>query len=490
MSGTLSRRDFLRWSAMATGAALLAACAPKAAPAPTEAPTEVVQEATAAPAATTVPTEAATAAPAKEVTLRFASFDWGSYGEMSEPDFWAKVAWPKFQETHPNIKFAFEPLGDGWETKTMTQAAAGTAPDLLCTWSPITEMWAEKGVLLDLQPLVDRDIPDADQRFVPFIWQQMINPFNHIRMAVPLSLDITSVYYAKQAWQEAGVPLPTTDWTLEDYAAAACNLVTKDASGKLTRWGGCFRYAGDWWNGYFFYVEAFGGQIRDEDTRMKCLLGEPETQEALEWIRKLMWEQNCFVQPNQVNSAGLADFWSGAMPAGLIASTEQSICVTYLVVNAPGTDWDIAHIPQGPKGRASMGIPGVFVMYKGVKERGTQDAAWEMMKFMIDEWFQAETMALTAYGPVLNSLLDKWISSVRAQFPELEGKRLETLTEAVRMGYPKQTPMFRYQTVAQEIIDPAMEAIFVTGEKPVSSLKDIIEKVDKSQEDALARANA
>ena len=43
--------------------------------------------------------------------------------------------------------------------------AAGTAPDAISIWPPIINTWAEKQQLLDLHPLVDLDIPDADDIF-------------------------------------------------------------------------------------------------------------------------------------------------------------------------------------------------------------------------------------------------------------------------------------------------------------------------------------
>jgi rhodanese-related sulfurtransferase len=48
-------------------------------------------------------------------------------------------------------------------------------------------------------------------------------------------------------------------------------------------------------------------------------------------------------------------------------------------------EWDIAHIPQGPQDRACMGVPDEWVIYKGVVDRGNQDAAWAMMKWQSEE---------------------------------------------------------------------------------------------------------
>jgi len=119
--------------------------------------------------------------------------------------------------------------------------AAGTAPDIISVWSPSLETWAKKDQLLDLQPLVDADFPDADTRFIDFAWEQMWNPYKEIRMAMLADLDITSLYYDKRAFDEAGVDYPSLEWDVADYTQAATALTVADASGSVTRWGGQLR---------------------------------------------------------------------------------------------------------------------------------------------------------------------------------------------------------------------------------------------------------
>ncbi len=480
----MTRRRFLYWGLAATGGTMLAACSPKPAPAPTAAP---------AGAATTEATQAtaepATVAPSpapKEVEIRLAEFDYVVAGGENYSDWLKRVVWAKFQEAHPNVKITFEPYGDGWDTKTLTQMAAGTAPDFLLVWAPILQTWAEKGQLVDIQPLIDRDMPEADKVFIPWCWEQMWHPFLKMRMGIPMGLDITSCYYNKTAFQEDGVPLPTKDWTTDDYVATASKLVKKDASGQVTRWGGHFRP--DYWNGYFQYVAAFGGQTRDEETWMKCLLGEPDAQAGLEWMRRAMWDLNAFIQDNQLAS-GTRDAWTGALPSGLVCFVERSLGdIPTFLQDIKDFEWDIAHIPQGPKGRSCMGLPSAEVIYKGTADRGNLDAAWKLAKFYGGEFFNEEYSAVSGFLPLLPPLLDKWASNLRAKEPRLGKIRLETVIEQVNMGYPKGTPMFRFQSAAQEIIDPAMQQIYTEGTAPVSLLKDITADVEKAQQEALARA--
>ncbi|HXF60287.1 MAG TPA: extracellular solute-binding protein, partial [Caldilineaceae bacterium] len=328
----MHRREFLRLSGLTAGAALIAACTPAAPAAQEQAAGE------AAPAAATP-------------QIRFASFDWFAYVPGQTWDsYHLEEAFPEFKRVYPNVELLWEPHGDGWEEKVLTQMAAGTAPDIMSTWPPVINTWAERQQLLDLQPLVDVDLPNANELFFETQWAQMWDPFNQIRMGMITGVDVTSVYYDRRAFEEAGLDEPTGEWTVEEYTEAAEKLTVRDANGNVTRWGGQLRP--DFVLGYFYYVEAFGGKVRDDDTQLICLLGEEPALQALEWIRQGMWDINCFAQTNQINATGLPNTWTGALPAGVLAFAERSADQFFALAEAmPEGSWNLTHIPAGPVDR-------------------------------------------------------------------------------------------------------------------------------------------
>jgi ABC-type glycerol-3-phosphate transport system substrate-binding protein len=490
---SVTRREFLRLAGLAGATAAVAACGgPAAAPASTAAPA-----ATAPPAATEAPQPAAeqlttapqpTVAPvAEKASVRYAMWDWYAYAPGVAWNEWNQSeAFPKFKEEQPNIEVTWEPLGDGWASKILTQMAAGEAPDIIAVWSPSLETWSEKDQLLDLQPLVDADIPNADQIYIKDAWAQMWNPFKQMRMAMLADLDITSIYVDKKAFADAGLETPTLEWDTARYTDAAQKLTKKDASGNITRWGTELRPA--YYDGYFHYVEAYGGQVRDEETRMTCMLDSPEAQAGLEWMRSGMWDLNCFMQPNQSAASGLPNTWTGLLPAGLLAMAERSADQFFALADSmPEGGWDVCHIPKGPVTRSCMGLPDEWAMYKGVIDRGNKDAAWSFMKFLVGDWYQSKIVGVAGRIPGLLSEGAKWADALRNLDPRLKSVRLETLIEQVNLGYPVRSPTFRYQQVADELITPAMQSIFTEGKEPVSIFKEIAPKVTAAEKEALAR---
>jgi ABC-type glycerol-3-phosphate transport system substrate-binding protein len=238
-----------------------------------------------------------------------------------------------------------------------------------------------------------------------------------------------------------------------------------------------------------YYVEAFGGTVRDEETRMICGLDGPDAQAGLEWMRQGMWELNCFAQPNQMAATGLPSTWTGVLPAGVLACAERSADQFFALADTmPEGGWDLAHIPSGPKGRACMAVPDDWVIYKGAVDRGTKDAAWTFMKFLVGDWYQGKVASVAGRVPGLLSQVEGWAPALRGLDSRLEKVSLNVLAEQVDMGYAKRGPTFRFQQVAEELINPAMEAIFVEGKEPVSIFKEIAPQVTQAQKDALARA--
>lgn len=91
------------------------------------------------------------------------------------------------------------------------------------------------GYFLDLSPLTSVDSQLNSDDFYPAAWQSF--QWDRGIWALPSSLDLVVVSYDAEALNQAGVPLPTTSWTLTDYADAAIKLTTKDANGSVIRAG-------------------------------------------------------------------------------------------------------------------------------------------------------------------------------------------------------------------------------------------------------------
>lgn len=243
--GPVSRRGFLGFGALSgfAAAALLAGCGQSAAPsssatspassaantpasaAPTAAPTAASSAAAAAPTPTTGPAPQATSAPVQgPVNLRFNNWDVGPLGPKLFGDIFAV-----YTASHPNVKVQTDfTTYDELYPKMITEAAAGTADDILNidgVWFPSL---AEKGVPHVIDQWMGKDIDPQD--FFP-LWKLYCNYKGHwygFNYAVTSELPILNL----DAFKQAGVTVPdTTTWTWDDFVTIATKL-TLDKNGK------------------------------------------------------------------------------------------------------------------------------------------------------------------------------------------------------------------------------------------------------------------
>jgi multiple sugar transport system substrate-binding protein len=455
---------------------ILAACTPKAtATVPTQAATESVKEQVDAP--TAEPPEKAVQ------TIRFyeSGGAWQSWVE--------KLALPQFYDKYPHIKIEYEPIDwDGFPNKTLTQMAAGTAPDVLHGWSQIFQAWQSKKQLLDLTPLVEADFPVADlQDQIPFQWDTLVDPWTHERFAIPGYVDSQIIYYNKDMFDEMGLAYPNKNWKYDDYAETSRKLVKKNAS-EIERWGGWYWYTS--WTFNSCHINAFGGKVRDDETWMKSQFHTEETKAAIDWIRKRIWEDKSWINDSQMSGLGISGDSSQLFATGTFGMMEADIEFWPDMAKNVNFKWDIMHLPTGSGGRHALGDNDAWCMYKGTHDRGGDNAvsaAWQWMKFMNSEPFQKLIITQSGNVPARKSVNKEWPAMMRKTFPALADVTLEVIPEAFEMNYLTASEQFRFQADAEPIVTAALEKIWQTGTAGVEILDQVSADIDKSQEAALQK---
>ncbi|MEM9952203.1 MAG: extracellular solute-binding protein [Chloroflexota bacterium] len=87
------------------------------------------------------------------------------------------------------------------------------------------------GMYLDIAPLLNAD-PDANvDDFYPVLLQSM--QWDNGTWGLPMTASVQVVVYDQNAFDEAGVPYPSTSWTLSDFTNAGATLAEVDADGRI-----------------------------------------------------------------------------------------------------------------------------------------------------------------------------------------------------------------------------------------------------------------
>jgi multiple sugar transport system substrate-binding protein len=213
----VSRRQFLKASAVALSGAVLAACG--ATPTPTAVPAAAPKPTT-PPAPTAVPTAAA--AP---VTLKFACWDYELYG-------YDKALIEAFMKKYPNIKVDVTTIPNAdYDNKINIMLSGGEVLDVLYAKSvALFGNLIFKNLLMDLKPLLDKDKVDLTPYGASIAAYMTMG--NQI-LGLPYRYDRYLIYFNKDIFDAAKEPIPSLDLTWDDYRALALKLTKGTGTDKI-----------------------------------------------------------------------------------------------------------------------------------------------------------------------------------------------------------------------------------------------------------------
>jgi len=288
-------------------------------------------------------------------------------------------------------------------------------------------------------------------------------------------VNIMFTWYRKDLFDKAGVKYPTLDWTHDDYAEAARKLTVKDSAGKVTQYGLAFpAYS---WDRYWYKPVIWGGHTVDPADNTKAVFDSEQSLAAFEWSRKLMWGDKAMLQPMDLGSQ--APNFRLFFNTGRFAMAEDGFYPFEMDDQMKEIPWAYAHTPKGPNGqRKVLGTTDGSAIWKGSKQ---QDLAWQLSKWIAGPVNQQAIVASSGRCPVRFSVLDGPPENDVKARPNLKNTNLNIINEAMEMGYPSGREFFKDNNAAQELILPAIQAIYTTGSQPVTYLKEIAQKVTAAQ---------
>ena len=268
----LSRRDFLRSSALATAGVLLVGCAAPA-PAPAAAPAASGGEAPAAPAA-----------PAEAINLSF--WMWNTFAPPADEIMQTKLnEWAAANNVTIEISRDADP---NMSTKVMPAIEAGTLPDALFINGGVAAQMADAQALEPLTELF-AEIGDAHSG-----WQPRLDTYSTrdgVVHFLPYSIDTPMVQYRKDLYEEAGLTVPEGQWTWDETRDLTVQAMkyTEEKGSKLNGWGfGIVKLTHDGWCGDLF--RNYGADIWDE-TGTKIILADEKMAEA---VAALNFAKECY----------------------------------------------------------------------------------------------------------------------------------------------------------------------------------------------------
>jgi multiple sugar transport system substrate-binding protein len=444
MTKKLSRRDFLKLGAAASGVAALGVGAP-----------------------TVGPGMAAPAAAAGAKKLVFSSYTWSGYDVAINKVIDAWIA------TQPAGSVEVErQFGDGasyWD-KLQTQIAAGTPPDLGIADYGRLISYAKNGTLLDITDrLKSSDLPL--DKFMPnalaqYRWAKgdfdSGNP-NGSYYGISSDAQAQIMVYNKKMFDAAGVKYPTDDWTWDDMLAAA-KAITNPQKELYGFYIDPFLI----WKG--IWVKPAGGSVISPDYK-KSMLNAPATREAITWLWDAIYTHKVATPPPPPNS-------NQPFLDRKVAMTIDGIWwVPDFNKGLAEGEYDIAQLPKHPKtGKRTTSVESDgWWIFNGSKE---PDLAFSLLKYLASPSGQK---IFTEMGYVIPSCIPEiatpWYAT---KPPENKSKVLENIDkDSMKVGLS----YFEVFTVAN-VVAPLIADAFSNG----TAIADVLPNAEAAMNAELDKA--
>ena len=274
----VSRRDFLRVSALGSAGVLAAACGQPESTVVEVEVTRVVE----------------VAAPAQErTTVRIGGW-WGDLGRLFAPILMDK--------TNTNIVYEYASWPQ-WHEKMLLQLVAGTAPDFLCIGHPWMGALFPKSQLLPLNPYLETYGFDRDL----YYWDPIedVSGYGEDILCLEQFPGVGNAFYInREMTDELGITdmLPTVDkpdydtWGWDDVVEFLEAGTKKRADGTVEQWGCAQSLSRNWleWiysNGAQRYDSMWG---KGDET--VCTLDSPEAIEAMDKAVQVVKDELCYLE--------------------------------------------------------------------------------------------------------------------------------------------------------------------------------------------------
>lgn len=249
----------------------------------------------------------------------------------------------------------------------------------------------------------------------------------------------TAVYAVNlSAFDQAGQPYPTADWTSDDFVNV-CTQMTGTVNGQ-TRYGGMLYQWNNMIDGSRWIFNAFGGSLMSADGTTSTL-STPGSLAAGRWMfEKCYWPKICVTR-----SAG---YW-GMFGSGQLAMRTMGTWELFGSLQSyQNMKWTILPFPIFPAGRATFSTDDFWALNAQSKH---PREAWEVIKWAsAGTYWNTFNMKLQLLSPARVDLWDQWISVVEAAAPPLKGKGLHWYADAAQKGYAYAPLYYRYDDAQAE----------------------------------------
>lgn len=388
------------------------------------------------------------------------------WGDVQEIEIISNLVKQFEKDTKIKVSAERAPSGPPYMEKVLTQFAGGNPPDVLFVEVNNFKKFAEKEVLEDLTPYLEKETAFKKKDFYP----QIIDRFTINNKLYVLPRDIAPicvVYYNKKLFDEAGVKYPTDDWTWSDLVKKGQKLTKKDAKGIYTQFG----FVDDWpiWESF---VYSNGGSLVDNVKNPKrCTLDKKAAIDAVQFRADLIHKYKITPSPSQMTAMGGMGT-SDMFVSGKVAMFYSGIWKTPLFRQIKDFQWDVVMFPKGPTGIRAFSTGGSG--YAIVKASKKKEAAWKLVTYLAGKQGQIELAKTGLAQPAMIKIAESehFLDNKPPKNKSIVLKGVKYVVFAPLMS--------EWEEINVSLIAPAFDKIWSGKEKAAKILKEIVPEINES----------
>ncbi|WP_040209681.1 ABC transporter substrate-binding protein [Neobacillus jeddahensis] len=323
----------------------------------------------------------------EEISITFRS---GGGTNKGLQDWLQKEVIPEFEKEHPNAKIKLAPLnvseGDYFAKIALMLKSKNTAPDLVTEDTFMVNSDASAGYLESIDDKVE-DWEDWG-KFTENVKKGVIAEDGKV-YGVPYNTDSRGIWYNKDLFAKAGLPVPWEPKTWEDILEAARTIKAKLSDDVVPIWMNSGKATGEATSMQTFEMLLYGTKtpLYDFDAK-KWIVKSDGLVNTFKFI-DTVYEEDLGPELSQVlNGQGGSVAYQQLMPKGKLAMGIDGIWQTGNWQETGAAPWPKAFETLGfaPMPTENGDAPGSVTMSGGwafsiPKNSGNKDLAWEFIKF-------------------------------------------------------------------------------------------------------------
>lgn len=336
------------------------------------------------------------AADGEKVELRFLL--WGNQQEIDRKTEWTE----EFNAQSDTIHVNLEAIPEGFHEKLTVQLSSGTLADLVQIAGDFGGEYFKDDVFAPLDSYIEKDgLQDA---WVDSLMSGL--SYNGSVYAAPCTFYSGFIIYNKTMFEENNVPLPTNDWTEEDFLAAAKALTKGEGDSKV--WGVDFS---SWW-AYSLARNLYDGYKAWEWETGTMTADTQGFRDGVQFITDLYQVHQVSPTPTMAGDVG-GTFENGKFAMTIGASWDMA---SFNEAIGDSFEWDIVTFPTNPtygQWRSPLWTTAIGMS----ADTPYKDECWEYIKYMsAGEKVQGEMeliglpalKAISEDSEFINTIPDGW----------------------------------------------------------------------------------